>query len=61
MAALVGDHDAIGVAVERNADIGAHFADLSAHCFRRGRAAVAIDVETVRFDADRNHVGAKLP
>ncbi len=33
MAALVHDHDAVGVAVERDADIGAHLA----HLVRRSR------------------------
>ena len=37
MAALVDDHDAVGVAVERDADIGAHLAHLGADA-RRGRS-----------------------
>ena len=61
MAALIDQDDAIGVAIERNADIGAHFAHLAAQRFRRGRPAILVDVESVRFDADRNHVGAQLP
>ena len=61
VAALVGDHDAVGVAVERDADIGAHLAHLAAKRFGRGRAAVVVDVEAVGLDADRNDVGAKLP
>ena len=59
MAALVHDHHPVGVAVERDADIGAHFADLAAERLGRGRAAVAVDVEAVRFDADRHDVGAE--
>ena len=61
MAALVHDHHAVGIAVERDADIGAHFADLAAQRLGRGRAAVVVDVEAVRFDADRHDFGAELP
>ena len=61
MAVLVRDQDAVGIAVERDADIGAHLAHLAAERFRRGRAAIVVDVEAVRLDPDRDHVGAKLP
>ena len=61
MAALVDQDDPVGVAVERDADIGAHLAHLAAQRFRRGRAAFLVDVESVGLDADRNHVGAQLP
>ena len=61
MAALVDDHDAVGVAVERDADVGAHLAHLAAAALRRGRAAILVDVEAVGLDADRDHVGAELP
>src|ERR1700722_20497185 len=59
MTALVDDDDAVGVAVERNADIGAHFANLAAQCLGRSRAAFGVDVEAVRFDADRYDFGAE--
>ena len=61
MALLVGDDDAVGVAVERDADVGAHLAHLAAQSVGKGRAAFAVDVEAVRLDADRNDVGAELP
>ena len=61
MTVLVGDDDAIGVAVERDADIRAHLANFSAQRVGRRRAAVVVDVETVRFDTDRDHVGAEFP
>ena len=61
MAALVDDDDAVGIAIERDADVGAHFAHLAAQRFRRGRAAFLVDVEAVRLDADRDDVGAELP
>ena len=61
VAALVGDEHAVGVAVERDADIGAHLAHLAAQLLGRGRAAVAVDVEAVGLDADRDHLGAELP
>lgn len=61
MAALIDQDDAIGVAIECDADIGAHLAHLFAERFRRSRAAFLVDVETIRLDADRNDVGAQLP
>ena len=61
MALLVDDHHAVGVAVERDADVGAHLAHLAAQRVRRGRAAFLVDVEAVRLDADRDHLGAELP
>ncbi len=60
-ALLVDDHHAVGVAVERDADIGAHLADLADQILGRGRAAILVDVEAVRLDADRDHLGAELP
>ena len=60
-ALLVGDDDAVGVAIERDADIGAHFAHLGAHRLRRGRAAFQVDVEAVGLDADGDDLGAQLP
>ncbi len=61
MAALVHDHDAVGVAVERDADIGAHLAHLAADRREIGGAAILVDVEAVGIDADRDHVGAEFP
>jgi hypothetical protein len=52
MAALVNDHDAVGVAVERDTDIGAHLAHLVGDRRQIGRAAVFIDIEAIRIDAD---------
>src|SRR6185437_4476710 len=61
MPALVDDEHAVGVAVERNADVGAHLAHLARQRVEIGRAAVLVDVEAVRIDADRNDLGAELP
>ena len=61
MAALVDDHHAVGVAVERDADVGAHLAHLAAERGEIGRAAFLVDVEAVRLDADRDDLGAQLP
>ena len=61
MAVLVRDQNAVGIAVERDANIGAHLAHLAAERFGRGRTAIVVDVEAIRLDADRHHVGAKLP
>ena len=60
-AALVDDDDAVGVAVKRNADIGAHFAHLVRDRREVGRAAFLVDVEPIRIDADGNHVCAQFP
>ena len=49
-AALVDDQHAVGVAVERDADIGAHLLDLLAKRGGLGRAAFVIDVEAVGLD-----------
>ena len=59
--AFIGQDDPIGVAIERDADVGAHFAHLAAQGFRRGRSAFLVDVESIRLDADRNNIGAQLP
>ena len=61
MAALVDQDDAVGVAVERDADVGAHLAHLAAQRFRRGRAAFLVDVESIRLDADGDDVRAQFP
>ena len=61
VAALVDDDDAVGVAVQRNADVGAHFAHLAAQRFRRRGAAILVDVESIRLDADGDDVGAQFP
>ena len=61
MSLLVDDNDAVGVAVERNADVGAHLAYLAAQRVGRRRTAFAVDVEAVGLDADRNDIGAELP
>ena len=61
LALLVDDHDAVGVAVERDADVGAHLAHLVAQRLRRGRAALVVDVAAVGLDADLDDLGAQLP
>jgi len=61
VAIAVDDHDAIGVAVERDADVGAHFADLRGERGGGGRAHVAVDVEAVRIDPHREDLGAEFP
>ena len=61
VAALVGDHHAIGVAVERDPDVGAHLPHLAAERIRLGGAAILVDVEAVGIDADREHLGAEFP
>ncbi len=60
MALLIGDHHPVGVAVERDADVGAHLAYLGGERGRGGRADLAVDVEAVRLDPDRDRLGAEL-
>ena len=61
MAFLVGDDDAVAVAVERDADIRAHFPHLLAQRLGGDRSAFLVDVEAVGLDPDRDHLGAELP
>ena len=52
VAALIDDQHPIGVAVERDADIGAHLAHLRRERAGLGRAAFLVDVEAVGIDAE---------
>ena len=61
VAVLVGDHHAVGIAVERDPDVGAHLAHLAAERLRLGGAAILVDVEAIGIDADREHLGAQFP
>ncbi len=61
MALLVDEDHPVGVAVERDADIGPHLAHLAAQRLGRGRADLEIDVEPVRLDPDLDHLGPELP
>ena len=60
MTLLVGDDDAVGVAIEGDADIGAHLAHLGGERRRGGRADLLVEVEVVRLDADGEGLGAEL-
>ena len=60
-AALVAHHDAVGIAVERDAEIGARLLHLGDHRLGRGGADVLVDVETVGIDADGEDIGAQFP
>jgi hypothetical protein len=56
------DHDQpVGVAVERDADVGAFLDHLGLDRLERGRADAIVDVEPVGADADRDDLGAQLP
>jgi hypothetical protein len=61
MALLVDDDHAVGISVERDADVGAHLPDLARQGVRSGRADVLVDVVAVRVDADGDDFGAELP
>ena len=60
-ARLVHDDQPVGIAIERNADIGAGFDHRPAQQAGIGRSATLVDVEAVGLDPDRDHVRAKLP
>ena len=60
LTALVGQDQPVGVAVERDAEVGAVGEDVGAEIFRVGRAAVAVDVGAVGVAADPDDVGAQL-
>ncbi len=57
---LVADHQPVGVAVDRDADVGAVLAHGRADGGRIGGAALVVDVEAVRIDANRDHLRAEL-
>ena len=59
--ALVDDEHAVGIAIQRDADIGAHFLHLLAKRRGLGRAAFVVDVEAVGLDPHRDHLGVELP
>jgi hypothetical protein len=58
--ALVDDQHPVSVAVERDADIGAHLLDLLAERGGLGRTAFVIDVEAVGLDSDGEHLGIQF-
>ncbi len=59
-AAGIDHHQAIGVAVQGNADICVIGAHSQRQRVRRSRTKAGIDVETVRLIADRNDFGPQL-
>ena len=61
VALLVDDDHAVGVAVERDADVGPHLAHLARQRLRRGRSDVLVDVIAAGLDADLDDFRAKLP
>ena len=60
-AGFVGDQNPVGIAVERDPDIGAVFAHHAAHRAGIGTAAILVDVETVGLDAVGHDIGAEFP
>ena len=61
VALLVDDQHPVRIAVEGDAHIGAQLAHLVDQGVRRRGADLVVDVEAVRLDADRHHLGAELP
>ena len=60
-AVLINDDHAVGVAIQRNADVRPQFPHLLRQRFRRGRADVAVDVHAVRLDAQGKDFRAQFP
>ncbi len=58
---LVGNDQPIGVAVERDPDIGAPRQHLATHLLGHQRPAFAVDVEPVRRHPEREDFGAQFP
>ena len=54
VAVFIRHHDPVGVAVQRDAEIGAALAHLALHRFRLGRTAIVVDVEAVGLNAHRD-------
>ena len=60
LAVGIGEDDAVGVAIEGDAEVGVVAADEFAGVFRMERAAAAVDVEAVRLDAGGDDFGAEF-
>ena len=58
---LVDDQHAVGIPVKRDTDVRPHFPDFLDEGSRRGRTDIAVDIEAIRLDPDRNDVGAQFP
>ena len=56
----IGEDDAVGVAVERDADVRLMFPDQFAHLFGMGGAAVFVDVCSIRSDGNGDDLDSKL-
>ncbi len=61
LAIFIDDDDAVGIAVERDADVGPHLLDLGPQRIGRGGTDLVVDVEAVGLDADGEHLGAQFP
>ena len=61
IAALIDEDQPVGIAVERDADVGPELPHLVLQLVGGGRAAIVVDVEAVRLDADGDDLGAELP
>jgi hypothetical protein len=60
LAVGIGEDDAVGIAIEGDAEVGIEAADEFAGVFRMERAAAAVDVEAVRLDAGGDDLGAEF-
>ena len=60
MALFVADDDPVGVAVQGDADVAAIALHRLGHGLGMGRAALGVDVQAVRLDADGEDLGPQL-
>jgi len=61
MPALVGDDHTVGIAIQRDTEIGACLAHLLAHQLGRGGAAFLVDVRAIGIIAHLDDLGTQLP
>ena len=61
LAVLIDDDNAVGIAVQCNPDICPDFLYFFNEGVGRSRAAIEIDVTTVRLNTDFDHIRAQLP
>ena len=60
-AVFIADNQPVGIAIQRNADIGFFGPHLIGQCAGIGRTAIFIDVEAVRLHANGHHFRAQFP
>ena len=60
LARLIHQHQPVGIAIQRDAEIGAPFPHRGRQQLRRGGANALVDVEPIRLNAQLDHLGAQF-